>query len=67
MIEGEAVEVAPLRRHQLLVAHILKAIRNYVSEIDADLSAGDACEALNLAYCDVQDGGDAVLRPEAGR
>ena len=67
VIEGEAVEVAPPRRHQLLVAHILKAIRSYVSEIDAELSAGGACEALNLAYCELQDRGDAGLRPEAGR
>lgn len=62
VIDGE---VAPPRRHQLLVAHILHAVRNYVSEIDSELTAEDACEALNLAYCEVQDGGNDVLRPMA--
>lgn len=66
VIEGKAEEVSPPpRRHQLLIAHILQAVRTYVSEIDAELSAGEACEALNLAYCDIQDGGDDVLRPMA--
>lgn len=63
VIEGKAEEVAPPRRHQLLTAHILHAVRTYISEIDSDLSAGDACEALNEAYIQIQDRGDAVLRP----
>jgi hypothetical protein len=65
VIEGKAEEVEQPLRHQLLVAHILKAIRSYIDEIDPELSTADACEALNLAYCDVQDRGDAVLRPVA--
>jgi hypothetical protein len=64
IVEGKAEEVAPVPpKYEALVAHILDAVRNYVRDLDIGLTVEDACEGLNYAYCQVQDKGDAVLRP----